>query len=331
MVKCSNCGKELEDNIKFCPECANRVESTDDVESIKKKKFKSLFVIIPIIIAEIGCTLFFAFSQSIEPVNEKEMKADFIEKTAFDKKTYTMDSFEVQKRQTNIDDKTDIIFVKVRSHDPYIAYTNFYVLNYNYYDEGGWLLDEAIDNENEFSEMKPLVGVDDNTVMFDINTYYGVLPDWKYDSVNIIKHNTDLESNTDLVTVELKLKNDWVNVNGSKDFEYSFDTGLGSWVSSGSSTENSDYVEAWDLTGKFEPQVSWNDEIFITESSKDESFKGFRVIPRGNNAKIDLTGTFDRKTRKVYINGNYAFEITGAYKNTINCLNDDLKYRGLKT
>lgn len=49
----------------------------------------------------------------------------------------------LQKRQTNREDKEDIIYYDVKIKNEYFEIISTYKLTYNYYDEGGWILEET--------------------------------------------------------------------------------------------------------------------------------------------------------------------------------------------
>ena len=70
---------------------------------------------------------------------------------------YTVDSVEIEKRQTNVENKEDIVYCNVVISNEYYQTNLLIKLVYNYYDEGGWCLEE---NNLEDYTSKPLIGVD---------------------------------------------------------------------------------------------------------------------------------------------------------------------------
>lgn len=59
---------------------------------------------------------------------------------------------EVIKRQSNPEKKEDIVYVRLMTDQSHIRAEQQYRLLYNYYDEGGWILDEATpENEDEWT------------------------------------------------------------------------------------------------------------------------------------------------------------------------------------
>lgn len=60
---------------------------------------------------------------------------------------------EVIKRQSNPEDKEDVVFCRLTAEVGYLRAQRQYKLLYNFYDEGGWILDEATpENEDEWTE-----------------------------------------------------------------------------------------------------------------------------------------------------------------------------------
>lgn len=70
---------------------------------------------------------------------------------------YTVDSVEIEKRQTNVENKEDIVFCNVVISNEYYQTNLLIKLIYNYYDEGGWRLEE--NNLEDYTSI-PLIGVD---------------------------------------------------------------------------------------------------------------------------------------------------------------------------
>ena len=62
----------------------------------------------------------------------------------------TITGLEIVKRQTNPEDKEDIIFCRLTGPESGFMYVQYYVrLLYNFYDEGGWILDEMTADQPE--------------------------------------------------------------------------------------------------------------------------------------------------------------------------------------
>ena len=62
---------------------------------------------------------------------------------------YSYTSENLVKRQTNLEDKEDIIFYDVQMNNDYFKMNLSVKLVYNYYDDGGWILDEYFIERNK--------------------------------------------------------------------------------------------------------------------------------------------------------------------------------------
>lgn len=71
---------------------------------------------------------------------------------------------EIIKRQTNEEEKEDIAYCRLTSKEGYCRAEYEFKLTYNYYDEGGWVLD-VVEPENEDTWVKTYVDEDGNDVM----------------------------------------------------------------------------------------------------------------------------------------------------------------------
>ncbi len=69
----------------------------------------------------------------------------------FENEGIEITSCEIIKRQTNKEDKNDFVYVKLFSENSFRKLEYQYKLTYNFYDEGGWILDEiSPENKNEW-------------------------------------------------------------------------------------------------------------------------------------------------------------------------------------
>lgn len=59
---------------------------------------------------------------------------------------FRVEDLEIDKRQTNLDDKTDLIYADIIIINDYFRISLSSELEYNFYDEGGWTLDNSIYN-----------------------------------------------------------------------------------------------------------------------------------------------------------------------------------------
>lgn len=82
---------------------------------------------------------------------------------------------------------------------------------------------------NAEGEKTSIVGVDDNSVISDKLLLSDTHTDWQQSKVKVIKHNTDEETRTDTVVVLMELKNDYVNMLGTKEIVYNYNELTGEW------------------------------------------------------------------------------------------------------
>lgn len=69
----------------------------------------------------------------LESINEQDTELSFV----------TFDNLEIIKRQTNDEDKTDRVYCTVSGQSQYADYTVDCILYCNFYDQGGWILDDV--------------------------------------------------------------------------------------------------------------------------------------------------------------------------------------------
>lgn len=118
---------------------------------------------------------------------------------------YQIESLEIEKRQTNIENKEDIIYCDVIiKNSSFESYINYKII-YEYFDEGGWLLQQV---EIIEKTTKPLCGVETENIYIDwldysdgFNRYelisYG--NNFERSNLQVIGHNTDLENGIDII------------------------------------------------------------------------------------------------------------------------------------
>ncbi len=117
------------------------------------------------------------------------------EYTPFD--PYTVDFVEIDKRQTNIEDKEDIVYCNVVISNEYYQTDLQIKLVYNYYDDGGWIAD---DHEIVSKNSVAVSGVDLNLCKV---AYYE--NDFNYINPNAenctISQETDIINQTDIIYI----------------------------------------------------------------------------------------------------------------------------------
>lgn len=98
-----------------------------------------------------------------------------------------LDEFVIRKRQTN--EKDDTIYCTITEVDSNYTYTIDCVLYFNYYDQGGWILDNY---EIEQSSIQPSAAVDQSVSDYDVSCYYDdfEFQDCEYDESDRTAHYT---------------------------------------------------------------------------------------------------------------------------------------------
>lgn len=109
-------------------------------------------------------------------------KSDFVYESE-----YVCKDIEIVKRQINKDEKEDLVFVTATMENDYFNVTLDLSLTYNFYDEGGWILDE---NNWNVIDVKPIRVPEYTLVKEKISTYntYGGI------NVEIPSHGTSYKT-----------------------------------------------------------------------------------------------------------------------------------------
>ncbi|MCM1263020.1 MAG: hypothetical protein NC313_09905 [Butyrivibrio sp.] len=141
----------------------------------------------------------------------------------------------IDKRQTEKDDKTDTVWCSVQTEDERCAYDKDFVLTYTLYDEGGWILDDVSVNSRSEWTIKPLTGASNEEIAESLNginitanseSWYVTAENIKAMSVN--SQETNLENETDVVTVSLTVDDLVEEAKGELVINYIFNNG--GWV-----------------------------------------------------------------------------------------------------
>lgn len=102
---------------------------------------------------------------------------------------YVFSEFEIEKRQTTLENKTDIVYVNaaLSSTDEVIQYTGQFVLFYTLYNDG-WILDEISVNSFKYSPLQ--------AAEFTTEEIAEVLNSWNYKNAeNIVVNNREVDLN----------------------------------------------------------------------------------------------------------------------------------------
>ncbi|MBD5473221.1 MAG: hypothetical protein HDR20_10125 [Lachnospiraceae bacterium] len=140
----------------------------------------------------------------------------------------------IDKRQTQKDDKKDVVWCTIQTEDERCAYEKSIVLTYSLYDEGGWMLDEISGNDRSGWVITPLTGVNDDEISASLsginittnNEIWYVTQD-NMKSILVDSHETNLEEQKDTVAVTLIVDDLIEEADGQLIINYSFEHG--SW------------------------------------------------------------------------------------------------------
>lgn len=189
-----------------------------------KKNLVILITLILSLVVLVGC--------GASVAKEKQIQEDL---EAFSDKVFlddgeTITSLVIDKRDTDKKQKTDRVWCTVTTEKDDISYEKGVMLDYYLYDKAGWTLDDYTIDDSEKWVIRPLKGVNEGeistsligkTIMVD-DEEWGI-GEREVSNLSIQSQNTNLEKNTDQVTVEIVLESDVERVTGVVTADYQFD------------------------------------------------------------------------------------------------------------
>ncbi|MFR3699322.1 MAG: hypothetical protein ACLTWZ_12940 [Coprococcus sp.] len=189
-----------------------------------KKNLVILITLILSLVVLVGC--------GASVAKEKQIQEDL---EAFSDKVFlddgeTITSLVIDKRDTDKKQKTDRVWCTVTTEKDDISYEKGVMLDYYLYDKAGWTLDDYTIDDSEKWVIRPLKGVNEGeistsligkTIMVD-DEEWGI-GEGEVSNLSIQSQNTNLEKNTDQVTVEIVLESDVERVTGVVTADYQFD------------------------------------------------------------------------------------------------------------
>lgn len=140
----------------------------------------------------------------------------------------------IEKRQIN--EKQDIIYCKIVQGDEFYRMTAQYKLLYNYYDQGGWILDEF---QTISVETIPLTGVSEERAYEQI-VYY--------DNAELVNRETDLDQHRDAFHFSSINKFPYMTEEKTIEVIFTFNSDQKKWIGSTTVLEEK---ENWDVLGKW--------------------------------------------------------------------------------
>ncbi len=171
-----------------------------------------------------------------------------------------VDSVTVEKRQTN--GKEDIAYCIIELSNDYYHITRYLTLNYNYYDKGGWILDEWSDYEEPISKIcsTPFSKEDANAKWSHV-----------YDEVSV--ENLQLIDETTIQYV-INVKREYANATDSGRLvdTYTLQPEAGNqsyrWLKN---SDTSGVTRKWKIEGQWRGQKDTSDPQFIAACKLDVS------------------------------------------------------------
>lgn len=145
----------------------------------------------------------------------------------------TISSMEILKRQTNREDKTDIVYVTAQADTEKVHFVRSMKLIYNLYDDKGWVLDSCENYPEGESSTVPLKGPDESTLdtffnRFDL-AHSGDDGYVKYVSWSIVTADTNLDNGTSIIEINASRKTDIITTNEKILVQARFYSDLGAW------------------------------------------------------------------------------------------------------
>lgn len=178
---------------------------------------------------------------------------------------FEVDALKIIRRQTNKDDKTDTVDCKIEVHnDNYEGYF-YYTLYLNYYDQGGWQLDEYISNGSD--ELKPKRDtVPYSRIEYAISRFSNLFGNYE-----LVRDTFD--DATGIVTKEYLFNNKqkYLTTKGTVILNFEYDSEQCKWEY----TPTNNVVQTWDLVGDWKFHLkdhefeAFQGEITVTETTPE--------------------------------------------------------------
>ena len=189
-----------------------------------KKNWVILITLILSLVVFVGC--------GASVAKEKQIQEDL---EAFSDRVFLDDgesisSVVIEKRDTDKKQKTDRVWCTVTTEKDDISYEKGVLLYYYLYDKAGWELDDYTVDDSEKWVVRPLKGVNEGeisaslvgkTILVDNEEWE--ISEGEVSNLLIQSQNTDLEKNSDQVTMNVVLESDVERVDGELIADYQFD------------------------------------------------------------------------------------------------------------
>lgn len=163
--------------------------------------------------------------------DEKKIQSDLETDTQFQflDENEEIKEIVIEKRQTDKNEKSDMIWCTVTTTDTEVLYQKNVVLTYGLYDQG-WLLDGVATNHPSEWIKTPLKGIKEQDIPVSLEGKFVETVGERWDittnnikSISVMQQDTNLEEKTDKVTVALTLNADVEEASGQLIINYVFD------------------------------------------------------------------------------------------------------------
>ncbi len=175
--------------------------------------------------------------QLVKDLSANEAVTNIFKSELFKTEPFEYFSHRITKRQTNLEKKEDIIYCSLTVNNKNFSVTADCVLNYNFYDQGGWILDE-IDISNHkaaptgtFSneEILSALAEPENKKVFHLKCMDGneYSIDADANKAQITKSEIISENNSYIMRISLKYKSSLTLLEGCIDIPFDSEKG---WI-----------------------------------------------------------------------------------------------------
>ena len=174
-----------------------------------KKNWVILITLILSLVVLVGC--------GASVAKEKQIQEDL---EAFSDRVFLDDgesisSVVIEKRDTDKKQKTDRVWCTVTTEKDDISYEKGVLLYYYLYDKAGWELDDYTVDDSEKWVVRPLKGVNEGEISASlvgktirVDNEEWEISEGEVSNLSIQSQNTDLEKNSDQVTMNVVLESD---------------------------------------------------------------------------------------------------------------------------
>lgn len=236
-----------------------------------------LLIVFGIAVILTGCGKKAPSEEKIKEDIPENLRSVFVRNTDYEYDEYyvlDIDNITVNKRQTN--EKDDTVYCTIETSNKDYELIEDCILYYNYYDEGGWILD---DYEIESQTVTPLTGVPEELAEIEINKFY-------FDDYELTDHLYDSYYETSIYYYNTNYKATNCHYNGSVKLYFSADINANTieW------TDQIEYDEPfiWDIEGSWYSDLDNNTNVLCNDDYYIKMDIGSVLYPELNNVEMDI-------------------------------------------